>query len=753
MEAHAQRRAPRARVRAGVGRRDLRRGRHVRRDVAGVRGARARAAWACEREPVSTQVVAARPPRRAAAGDRARRRRASSGSPPRSATSSAPRSARSRSRSAPARRARARCPTSATRSRPSASPASRACCAATRSAGVENVALWHERDISHSGAERVILPDSTILLDYLQHLAIRVVRGHGRPRGPHAREPRPHLRRAVLPARPARARRRRHDARRGLPHRAGARAARVGRPHPAARAARSSARDLGLDLDAIFDLGHYARYAEEIVGRLDELPPIARARSRGASARAARQRRGGHPCADLRLVESRGRRGASGKRRAAPRAGCIPRASGRSGSIALDRLLHDAGPSATSAPSRARAGSRRRRRRCAARGLVAGRAGARGDDERAGCRPRCGLDAHGRSPLGNRGAVVARLEERWTALTGAPMRVAARRAPMLCHAGSRARPPASSALRRWCSSTRCAPTTRSSAAGGSPLTEGARVARLGQARAAVATGRDARRTKCRRCAPDRVRARTIATWAPVARRGRSAGPWLSPTSAVRELDAARRRGHSRCLAGRRARRPGERAARAGDRAHCREAPRGRGAGGDPGDRARQRLHVPRRRESSRRRRCWRANEASRRLSLAAAGARRRLRPTSTRERACRSAVDPGEWTSGRWQGHRSRAPEPAWAVDAADRWRVAAARSTGGGGPGAAAIARLTSATAGGAAGVEQAPQSTAAARRAAPALSQRGGRAARTSVRRDRRTRARDPGRRAPRPLLASPQ
>jgi adenylosuccinate lyase len=34
-------------------------------------------------------------------------------------------------------------------------------------AGFENVALWHERDISHSSVERVILPDSTILLDYL----------------------------------------------------------------------------------------------------------------------------------------------------------------------------------------------------------------------------------------------------------------------------------------------------------------------------------------------------------------------------------------------------------------------------------------------------------------------------------------------------------------------------------------------------------------------------------------------------------
>ena len=32
---------------------------------------------------------------------------------------------------------------------------------------LENVALWHERDISHSSAERIILPDSTILLDYM----------------------------------------------------------------------------------------------------------------------------------------------------------------------------------------------------------------------------------------------------------------------------------------------------------------------------------------------------------------------------------------------------------------------------------------------------------------------------------------------------------------------------------------------------------------------------------------------------------
>jgi len=44
-------------------------------------------------------------------------------------------------------------------------------------AATENVALWHERDISHSGAERIIVPDSTILLDYMQQLAIGLVEG------------------------------------------------------------------------------------------------------------------------------------------------------------------------------------------------------------------------------------------------------------------------------------------------------------------------------------------------------------------------------------------------------------------------------------------------------------------------------------------------------------------------------------------------------------------------------------------------
>jgi adenylosuccinate lyase len=44
-------------------------------------------------------------------------------------------------------------------------------------AALENVALWHERDISHSSVERVILPDSTILVDYMLHRMTGIVEG------------------------------------------------------------------------------------------------------------------------------------------------------------------------------------------------------------------------------------------------------------------------------------------------------------------------------------------------------------------------------------------------------------------------------------------------------------------------------------------------------------------------------------------------------------------------------------------------
>lgn len=48
---------------------------------------------------------------------------------------------------------------------------------ANAAAGLENVALWHERDISHSSVERIIIPDSTIILDYMINKFIEVING------------------------------------------------------------------------------------------------------------------------------------------------------------------------------------------------------------------------------------------------------------------------------------------------------------------------------------------------------------------------------------------------------------------------------------------------------------------------------------------------------------------------------------------------------------------------------------------------
>ena len=42
---------------------------------------------------------------------------------------------------------------------------------------LENIALWHERDISHSSVERVILPDACTLLDYMLDLFAFIIRG------------------------------------------------------------------------------------------------------------------------------------------------------------------------------------------------------------------------------------------------------------------------------------------------------------------------------------------------------------------------------------------------------------------------------------------------------------------------------------------------------------------------------------------------------------------------------------------------
>jgi adenylosuccinate lyase len=140
-------------------------------------------------------------------------------------------------------------------------------------AGTENVALWHERDISHSGAERVILPDATILLDYMQHLAIRVVRGlvvH--PERMRANLEMTHgalFSQRVLLALIEQGRSR--DEAYRIVQEEAQRAWDTETPLRDLLAAR----DLGLDLDAIFDLGHYTRFAHRIVGRLDTIPELA----------------------------------------------------------------------------------------------------------------------------------------------------------------------------------------------------------------------------------------------------------------------------------------------------------------------------------------------------------------------------------------------------------------------------------------------------------------------------------------------
>jgi adenylosuccinate lyase len=136
-------------------------------------------------------------------------------------------------------------------------------------AGLENVALWHERDISHSAVERVTLPDATILLDYAQHLARRVAEG------------------MVVDAERMRAN---LEATHGalFSQRALLALVEAGRSRDGAyRLVQENAQrawDSGthfrellaqaapeLDLDEVFDLAPYVGHAREIVGRLDRI--------------------------------------------------------------------------------------------------------------------------------------------------------------------------------------------------------------------------------------------------------------------------------------------------------------------------------------------------------------------------------------------------------------------------------------------------------------------------------------------------
>jgi adenylosuccinate lyase len=139
------------------------------------------------------------------------------------------------------------------------------------SAGVENVALWHERDISHSGAERVILPDATILLDYMQHLAIRVVRGlvvhEDRMRANLELTHGALFSQRVLLALVERGLSR--DEAYRIVQEDAQRAWDTGTPLRELLAARDL--PFALDLDELFDLGHYTRHAGRIVDRLEAL--------------------------------------------------------------------------------------------------------------------------------------------------------------------------------------------------------------------------------------------------------------------------------------------------------------------------------------------------------------------------------------------------------------------------------------------------------------------------------------------------
>jgi len=139
-------------------------------------------------------------------------------------------------------------------------------------AAVEDVALWHERDISHSSVERVVLPDSTILIDYMQARAVGLVEGMV----VHAERMRENLEltcgalfsQRILLALIEQAGMVRDDAYRL-----------VQRHAQAAWDARTPLRDLlaadpaaaALDLDALFDYGHYVRHAGAIFARLDEI--------------------------------------------------------------------------------------------------------------------------------------------------------------------------------------------------------------------------------------------------------------------------------------------------------------------------------------------------------------------------------------------------------------------------------------------------------------------------------------------------
>jgi adenylosuccinate lyase len=138
-------------------------------------------------------------------------------------------------------------------------------------AAVEDVSLWHERDISHSSVERIVLPDATILLDHMQRRMLGVIGGlvvdAARMRENLDLTYGALFSQRLLLSLVARGSSR-DDAYRVVQRLAQQAVDR--RVHLRELLAGDPAGE-GLDLDAIFDFQPYVRYAGEIVGRLDAI--------------------------------------------------------------------------------------------------------------------------------------------------------------------------------------------------------------------------------------------------------------------------------------------------------------------------------------------------------------------------------------------------------------------------------------------------------------------------------------------------
>jgi adenylosuccinate lyase len=142
---------------------------------------------------------------------------------------------------------------------------------ANAQAALENVVLWHERDISHSSVERVILPDSTILLDHMQQRVLGLVEGMVVDTA-RMRENLELTHGALFSQRVLLALVE-HGSTRDDAYRVVQRLAQqaLDQRVPLRQLLASDPAGESLDLDAIFDYGQFVRYADEIIARLDAI--------------------------------------------------------------------------------------------------------------------------------------------------------------------------------------------------------------------------------------------------------------------------------------------------------------------------------------------------------------------------------------------------------------------------------------------------------------------------------------------------